>query len=185
VGDLAQADIKDLAKRYGEHGLRLARLSRGQDSRPVDPESERKGMSAETTFNEDLSDLAELETELWALCDKLASKARKDGVTARVVVLKLRTTDFKIFTRRRTLAVPTQTAKTLFQEGRDLLKREADGRPFRLIGIGMAELIEGDTGESDFFGGSEARALKTENAMDKLRAKFGGAAVVSGRALKK
>jgi DNA polymerase-4 len=183
VGDLARAEASDLAKRYGEYGLRLSRLSRGEDARPVDPDSERKGMSAETTFNEDLRDLAGLENELWPLCDKLASHARKAGVAGRAVVLKLRTADFKILTRRRTLAVPTQTAKTLFAQGRDLLKREVDGRSFRLIGIGLAELIEGDDAAADFFAGDEARALKTETALDGLRARFGNDAVGSGRAL--
>lgn len=185
VGDLDGAGDKALAQRYGEHGLRLARLARGEDFRPVDPESERKGMSAETTFNEDLTRLGDLEDVLWPLCDKLAAKARKDGVSARVVVLKLRTADFKLFTRRRTLPMPTQTAKTLFACGRELLKKEANGRPFRLIGIGMAELVEGEPGGSDLFGGDEARALKAETALDGLRSRFGKGAVTTGRGLKR
>jgi len=185
VGDLAAADPKALVKAYGEYGLRLNRLAHGQDARAVDPESERKGMSAETTFNEDLTRLEDLENELWPLCEKLASKARRDDVSGRVVVLKLRTDDFKIHTRRRTLPIPTRTAKTLFQQGRDLLKRETDGRAFRLIGIGMADLIDGEGSGSDFFAGDEDRALKTETALDGLRARFGKTAVVSGRALKK
>jgi DNA polymerase-4 len=184
VGDLARADPADLARRFGEYGLRLARLSRGEDSRPVDPESERKGMSAETTFHEDLRDLAALEGELWPLCDKLAAKARRSGVSARAVVLKLKTGDFRLITRRRTLAVPTRTAKILFAVGRELLAREATGKPYRLIGVGMADLIEGEPAAVDLFAGEEARALKTETAMDALRARFGAAAVVTGRALK-
>jgi DNA polymerase-4 len=184
VGDLARAEPADLARRFGEYGLRLARLSTGQDARPVDPDSERKGMSAETTFNEDISALAALEGELWPLCDKLAAKARRSGVSARAVVLKLKTADFRLVTRRRTLPVPTRTAKTLFAVGRELLAREATGRPYRLIGIGMADLIEGEAQAADFFAGDEARALKTETAVDRLRARFGKDAVVTGRALK-
>lgn len=102
-----------------------------------------------------------------------------------MVVLKLRTTDFRRFTRRQTLPVPTQTAKTLFAYGRELLKREATGRPFRLIGIGMAELVEADGAVSDFFAGGEERALKAETALDMLRARFGRSAVTTGRALKR
>jgi DNA polymerase-4 len=181
VGDLARAEPKELVKRYGEYGLRLANLAAAKDARPVDPGGERKGMSAETTFNEDLRNLSALEDELWPLCDKLAAHARRAGVAGRAVVLKLRTTDFKIHTRRRTLAVPTQTAKTLFAQGRELLKREADGRPFRLIGIGLADLLEGDAVAPDFFAGDEERALKAEETVDGLRARFGKAAVVTGR----
>jgi DNA polymerase-4 len=185
VGDLARADAKDLARRYGEYGLRLSQLAQGRGSTVVDPESERKGMSKETTLDTDVADLAELEAELWPLCERLAAKARRDGIAARVVVLKLKTADFRLLTRRRTLAVPTQTARVLFAEGRELLRREADGRRFRLIGIGMAELVEAATGATELFATDESRALKTETALDKLRAKFGDAAVVAGRALKR
>src|SRR5690606_22027013 len=90
VADLAAADPRDLARRYGEWGLRLHELSHGRDARPVNPDQDRKGMSAETTFNDDLTAAADLEAELWPLCEKLASKARRDGVASRVVVLKLR-----------------------------------------------------------------------------------------------
>ena len=115
---------------------------------------------------------------------RMARHARKDGVAGRVVTLKLRTTDFKIHTRRRTIALPTQTAKTLFAVGREMLAREADGRPFRLIGIGMAELVAADAVEGDFFAGEERRALASEKTLDTLRARFGAGAVTSGRILR-
>jgi DNA polymerase-4 len=183
VGHLARADVKDLAARYGAHGLRLHELSHGRDYRSVNPNEARKGISAETTFNEDLTKLADLEDELAQLCEKVARHARKDGIAGRVVTLKLRTTDFKIHTRRRTIPAPTQTAKTLFQVGRELLKPEADGRPFRLIGIGMADLVEETSAPTDFFS-DERRALKSERTLDGLRAKFGADAVTSGRILR-
>jgi DNA polymerase-4 len=181
VGDLAKADIKMLAERFGSHGLRLSRLAHGQDSRAVNPSEERKGISAETTFNEDLSALADLEDVLAELSEKVARHARADGLAGRVVTLKLRTTDFAILTRRRTIPVPTQTAKTLFAVGRELLAKEATGRPYRLIGIGMADLIEADAVEDDFFAGDERRALAGEKTLDAIRARFGAGAVTSGR----
>ncbi|THD64959.1 DNA polymerase IV [Phenylobacterium sp.] len=181
VGDLARADIKALAERFGSHGLRLSRLSHGQDSRAVNPSEERKGISAETTFNEDLSALSDLEDVLAQLAEKVARHARADGLAGRVVTLKLRTPDFRIHTRRRTIPVPTQTAKTLFAVGRELLAREADGRSFRLIGVGLAELIEAEAVEDDFFAGDERRALAGEKTLDAIRARFGADAVTSGR----
>ncbi|HEY2357094.1 MAG TPA: DNA polymerase IV [Phenylobacterium sp.] len=181
VGDLARADIKDLAERYGSHGLRLSRLANGEDHRAVNPAEERKGISAETTFNEDLSALSDLEDVLAELSEKVARHARADGLAGRVVTLKLRTTDFRILTRRRTIAVPTQTARTLFAVGRELLAREATGRPYRLIGIGMAELVEAGAVEDDFFAGDERRALAGEKTLDAIRARFGAEAVTSGR----
>jgi DNA polymerase-4 len=184
VGDLARTDVKQLAERFGSHGLRLADLARGRDTRRVNPSEERKGISAETTFNEDLSALADLEDVLAQLCEKVARHARQDGVAGRVVTLKLRTTDFKIVTRRRTIPVPTQTAKTLFAVGRELLAKEATGRPWRLIGIGIAELVEAEGATSDFFAGDERRALAGERTLDAIRARFGADAVTSGRILR-
>jgi DNA polymerase-4 len=183
VGDLAAADLRDLAQRYGEWGLRLHELAHGKDARAVNPERDRKGMSAETTFNHDLTDREALEAELWPLCEKLASKARRDGVAGKSIVLKLRRTDFRIVTRRTTPPEPVQTARALFAEGRRLLGPEL-GIPYRLIGIGMADVEDAVDAPPGLFETEATRTLKTETAVDALRAKFGPAAVVAGRALK-
>jgi len=184
VGDLARADPRTLAERFGAYGLRLSQLAHGQDARAVDPDLVRKGISAETTFGEDHAALEVLEDRLWPLCERVARTCRKEGVAGRAVVLKLKTPDFRLITRRRTLAVPTQTAKALFAVARDLLSGETDGRAFRLIGVGVQDLVEAQEGGDDLFGSGEARALKSEKAVDALRARFGAAAVLSGRALK-
>jgi DNA polymerase-4 len=185
VGDLAAADLKRLADRYGAHGLHLHELALGRDSRPVDARPGRKSLSAETTFDEDLASLAELEDVLWALCEKVARHARAEGIAGRVVTLKLRETDFRIRTRRRTLPYPTQTAKTLFAASREMLGLEADGRPWRLIGVGIAEIVPSDGAGDDLFAGGESRALSGERAIDRLRGRFGAKAVVSGRSLRR
>jgi DNA polymerase-4 len=184
VGALARAEPRDLVNRFGAQGLRLSQLARGQDARPVDPSQERKGISAETTFEDDLSALTALEDKLAPLCDKVAQQARAAGVAGRAVTLKLRATDFRIVTRRRTLAVPTQTAKTLFAVGRELLAREAGTRPWRLIGIGLAELVEAEAAADDFFAGDERRARANERTLDVLRQRFGASVVTSGRILR-
>jgi len=184
VGDLARVDRKVLAERWGAHGLRLHDLAHGRDSRAVNPNEERKGISAETTFNEDLSAIADLEDRLAPLCEKVARQARAGGVAGRVVTLKLRTTDFRIVTRRRTLPVATQTARTLFAVGRELLAREATGRPWRLIGIGIADLVDAEAASADFFAEAERKALAGERTLDAIREKFGKDAVTSGRMLK-
>jgi DNA polymerase IV len=183
VGDLAAAEPRDLAQRYGDWGLRLYALAHGRDARPVDPVHDRRGMSAETTFNQDLTTVEALEAELWPLCEKLAAKARRDGVAGRSVVLKLRRTDFRIVTRRTTPPEPVQTARGLFAEGRRLLNPEL-GPPYRLIGIGLAEIEDAGDAAPALFETGAARDLKTETTVDALRARFGPGAVVAGRALK-
>jgi DNA polymerase-4 len=184
VGDIAAADLKTLVATLGAGGLRLHHLAHGRDSRAVDPDQVRKTISAETTFNDDLFRREDLEDQLWPLCEKVARQARTEGVAGRVATLKLRTPDFKILTRRRTLAVPTQTARTLFQVARELLAAEPGGRYYRLIGAGLTEFVPAQGAADDFFAGDERRALKSETAIDALRGKFGAGAVITGRALK-
>ena len=184
VGDLAAASPRDLADRYGAHGLRLHELAQGRDNRAVDPDQERKGISAETTFNEDLTHRGDLEDQLWPLCEKVARHARASNIEGRVVTLKLKTAGFRILTRRRTLAGPTQTARTLFAVGRELMRNEASGEAYRLIGIGISDLSEAADAPEDLFAEDETRARKGERAVDSLRARFGKDAVVSGRALR-
>ncbi|MCF8503475.1 MAG: DNA polymerase IV [Caulobacter sp.] len=183
VGDIAAADLRDLADRFGQHGLHLHKLAHGQDSRAVNPEQSRKTISAETTFNNDLNQISDLEDRLWPLCEKVARQLRAEGIAGRVAGLKLRTPDFRIITRRRTLPVPTQTARTLFNVVRELLAAEPPGRSYRLIGAGLSDFIEAGAAEGDFFADAEKRSLKSETAVDALRARFGKGAVVSGRSL--
>ncbi len=183
IGDLARTDLSELIERYGETGQRLHDLSHACDSRPVRPDQDRKGMSAETTFETDLAETEALERELWPLCEKVAARARKLGVSARTVILKLRRPDFKIVSRRRTLPEAIRTARGLFAIGRDLLKPEL-GTPYRLIGIGLADIHDQIEVPASLFDTDEDRALRTETAIDSLRDKFGSGAVVAGRALK-
>jgi len=185
VGDIARAEPRDLVDRFHAYGLTLHRLAHGEDARPVDPDTSRKTISAENTFFDDLSTIPELEDELWPLCEKVARQLRAEGIAGRVATLKLRTTDFRIVTRRRTLPVPTQTARTLFTVARELLAGEMKGAPYRLIGAGLSDFVNAEEAVSDFFAGEERRALSGEKAMDTLRARFGRDAVVSGRALRR
>jgi DNA polymerase-4 len=100
-----------------------------------------------------------------------------------VATLKLKTSDFKLVTRRRTLAVPTQTGKALFAVARELLAAEARGPRYRLIGAGLSDFVDAAEG-LDMFAEDERRARKSEQAMDALRTRFGAEAVMSGRTLK-
>jgi DNA polymerase-4 len=182
VGALAAADPRALAERFGAAGLRLSRLAQGLDVREVDPDQTRKSLSAETTFERDLSALSDLEDALWPLCEKVARRARADGVAGRVAVLKLKGADFHAVSRRRTLPAPTMAARTLFLEARTLLAEEArSGRAFRLVGAGLTGLAPSGEVAADLFPDEDGRAARTETTADALRARFGPTAVISGR----
>ncbi|MBT3629250.1 MAG: DNA polymerase IV, partial [Rhodospirillaceae bacterium] len=157
---------------------------RGDDRRPVKPGRPAKSVSSETTFNEDIRALDKLTAKLWKQCDRVGRRMRKNRLIGRTATLKLRTADFKILTRSRTLPAPTQSANILFQAARALLEREADGRYFRLIGVGLSGLESEDNAPmADLFGENDARAAALEKTVDDLRDRFGVAAPVKGRSL--
>jgi len=181
IADLQRAEERDLMLRYGEEGARLWRLARGIDSRDVSAERETKSVSAETTFNQDLSEFRPLEQHLWELTERVSGRLKANALAGSTVTLKLKTADFKIRTRARSLPSPTQLAARIFAAGRDLLAHEIGKTRFRLIGIGVSHLE--DAVGDDLADLIDARAAKAEHAVDRLRSKFGRDAVVKGLAL--
>lgn len=181
IADLQKANERDLIRRYGVEGQRLWHLSRGLDDRKVDPVRETKSVSSETTFNTDISDFRPLEQYLWDLSERVSMRLKAANLAGSTVTLKLKSADFKIRTRAASLAHPTQLASLIFTTGRELLEREIGQTKYRLIGIGVSHIEEahGD----DMADLIDRRAAEAEQAIDKLRRKFGRSAVVKGLSL--
>ena len=186
IGQLQDADPKRLAERYGATGLWLHRMANAQDSRPVDPEGEMKTISSETTFDKDLSNYAELEAVLWRQAERVSARAKKYEMAGHTVVLKLKTADFRLRTRSTSLDAPTQLADRIFRTARAHLKREADGTRFRLLGVGLSNLGPADGADpASFIDAAGEKRKAAERAMDRIRARFGGEAVNTGRGLRR
>jgi len=184
IADLQRATETELMRRFGTEGRRLARLAHGIDAREVSAERETKSVSAETTFDTDIAAFRDLERTLWRLSEKVSGRLKAKEIAGSTVTLKLKTADFRLRTRARSLAAPTQLAAKIFAAGRELLEREADGTRFRLLGIGMSSLASPeDADPADLVDRRGARDKAAEHAVDRLREKFGRAAVVKGLAL--
>ena len=182
IGELSCIDEAALVACYGKIGRRLYQCARGEDDRPVDPDREAKSMSSEITLDEDLSDPDKLRPILWRLAETVARRMKKAGIAGGGVTLKLKTADFRTITRASRLNTATQSAEEMFRAAEPLLAREADGRAFRLIGIGAHDLIEADrVVQSDLFGGVAPSEDKIDKALDAVRDKFGEDAIVRGR----
>lgn len=140
IADLQALTEQQLVARFGRFGHRLALFSRGEDDRRVTPDRPVKSISAETTFGKDTGSGDRLREVAEDLCRRVATQLARKGVAGRSVVLKLKTSDFRILTRTRRLVHRTQRADLIFESVAALIDREADGRTFRLIGVGIAEL---------------------------------------------
>ncbi len=181
IGQLQDLEENDLARRYGAMGLRLARLSKGDDDRLVKPERGAKSVSSETTFRSDISSLETLKPILRSLSEKVSARLKKSELAGRGITLKLKTSDFKTVTRARHLADPTQLADRIYAAGVALLDGEIDGRRFRLIGIGVGDLESAERADpQDLLDVSAERRKNAEFAVDRLRDKFGKSAVELG-----
>ncbi len=182
LGQLAALDERDALRRLGEDGPSLVRRARGEDARRVDPGRDTKSVSAETTFDSDLTRTEDLERHLWRLAEKVAKRLKEGGFAAGGVVLKLKTDKFALRTRAQRLASPTRLPDTLFAAARALLAREADGTAYRLIGIGAQPLAPGeDADRPDLSDPDQPKRAAAQAAIDALRDRFGAAAIGRGR----
>jgi DNA polymerase-4 len=185
IGQLQDADPKDLARRYGNTGLWLARLANADDTREVHSDGEMKTISSETTFFDDLSSFEDLEKILWRQAERVSTRAKSYELAGRTVVLKLKTANFKLKTRSASLEAPTQLADRIFRVARDALKREADGTSYRLLGVGISNLAPAHQADPlDLIDRGADKRAAAERAMDKLRGKFGDTTVGKGRGIK-
>jgi DNA polymerase IV len=185
LGHLQGLGERDAMRKLGEDGPALVRRARGEDARAVDPSRETRSISAETTFDTDLSEIRDLERHLWRLSEKLARRLREHELSAAGVVLKLKTASFAIRTRAARLPAPTVLPVRLFDTAQALLAKEATGTAFRLIGIGASPLAALDAADRGDLADTETpRRAAAQAAIDALRSRFGDAAVTRGRGLR-
>jgi DNA polymerase-4 len=186
IADLLRWDRADLVARFGSMGERLYHLARGEDRRRVSRDEKVKSISKETTFFQDTADPDILDGHLWRLAEQVADRAKAKALSGRTVTLKLKKGDFQLISRRHALSDPTQLTDRIYRAARDLFQPEVAKGPFRLIGVGIADLAS--EAEADLLGDlldpDAQRRAKAERATDAIRAKFGPDAIVKGRALR-
>lgn len=186
ISDLLRWDRKDLAARFGQMGARLWHLARGEDNRRVSRDAAVKSISKETTFFEDTADRDLLDGHLWRLAEQVSDRAKAKDLAGGTVTLKLRRASFSLLSRRQSLREPTQMADRIYRTARELLDHVTEPGPFRLIGVGISDLVPAARADltADLLDPAAARRAKAEQATDKIRQKFGADAIVKGRSLR-
>jgi DNA polymerase IV len=143
VGELRGRELSALESGFGRYGVRLYELARGIDESPVVPDRPTQSISVEDTFERDVP-LSETEPMIRRLTEKLWSASRKESRTARTVVLKLKTSEFKILTRSHTPGVPPSSCEELTEIALSLRERVDLGprQRYRLVGVGLTNFRE-------------------------------------------
>ena len=154
VSELRGLELQQLEQEFGRYGVRLYELARGIDESPVVPDRPTKSISVEDTFEHDVP-LAETEPMIRRLAEKLWSASRKESRVARTVILKLKTSEFKIITRSYTPSSPPSSCEELIEIALRLRERvDLDPkRRYRLLRVGLANFREAEetTGQPALF----------------------------------
>ena len=196
IGDLARANEKEIQMLLGEKaGHQLYLSANGLDDSPVKAQREEaKGISVETTFDEDIVSYEQIFPILLSQCDIVAARMRREGKKCNCVSVSFRTLEFKNKSHQRKLDNPTDVTNEIYQNVRQLFQESWSGQPLRLIGVALTGLTEDDFIQMSLFEDPKKREQqkKLDEAMDNIRKKFGNDKIsrastmnVSGRIARK
>lgn len=196
IGDLAQANEKEIQMLLGEKsGHQLYLSANGMDDSPVKAQrDEAKGISVETTFDEDIVSYEQIFPILLSQCDIVAARMRREGKKCNCVAVSFRTLEFKNKSHQRKLENPTDVTDEIYQNVKRLFQESWSGQPLRLIGVALTGLTEDSFVQMSLFEDPKKREQqkKLDEAMDNIRKKFGNDKIsrastmnVSGRIARK
>ncbi|OGD28759.1 MAG: hypothetical protein A2Y56_15965 [Candidatus Aminicenantes bacterium RBG_13_63_10] len=180
IGDLAHRSLEDMVKRFGAAGEHVWNLASGIDPREVSGGGEAKSVGAEHTFDEDTSDTDLLRGTLVALCERVSRRMRKEGISGRTVVLKIRFQNFSTHTRSLTLPRPTNFSDELYRAAAGSLRRfDTRKRKVRLLGVSVKNMGSPPPHPGLFEDPSPADGKKERlhSALDRIKDKFGERAI--------
>jgi DNA polymerase-4 len=180
IGDIAGTPLASLQRELGvAHGSHLSALAWGRDERSVVPHVPEKSIGAEETFASDIDDPGLIRRELLRLSERTARGLRSSGCVARTVVVKLRLANFTTMTRSRTLAEPTDVARTIHEIACALYEGAGlDRARLRLVGVRVTGLVPAADAATQLMLGERPTAWReAERAVDKIARRFGTDAV--------
>ena len=182
LGEVAMAPDGLLRRALGPNRAgHIKSRAKGIDNTPLQEPGRAKSMSAETTFDEDISSQSEMEVALKKLIDRVGTRLRKSGQVARGVSIKLRYRDFATITRQHTLTTPSDGDQTIYQTAQALLLTAMRERneSIRLIGISVTGLDQRATQLSLLDSHSKTDS-DTSLALDAIRERFGFESISRG-----
>ena len=184
IGDLAKTDLTRVQKLVGvKMGKLIHDYANEMDSSPVLAEPEAvKGYGNSVTLEEDVTDTAQANKILLALCDSVASRMRADGRRCSCVTVTIRGNDFRNKSHQRKLPEPTDVTAEVFALSKTLFSELWDGyTPLRLLGVTLGDISDNETVQLSMFQDDQKdRARKLDQTVDQLRSKFGVTAISRG-----
>ena len=172
IGDITALPQEYFAAAFGKYGIDLWRKANGEGTEYLTVQRERKSISKETTFDEDVTSNEFLKKTLFELAEKICQKVRNRNWVASTISIKLRYSDFQTLTRSRTIK-PTDDDKIIFDTAWQLLDKAHTRRvAVRLVGVGLTNFSE--YSEQEFlFEDADVKRKKMFRAVTRIRDKYG------------
>jgi len=179
IGQLAAASCADLSAWLGKQGKHLWELANGVDAREVAPEKPAKSIGAETTFENDTSEIQMIHKTILELAKRVGSRLRTVGVQAKTLTLKFRTSKFQTYTRSITLQEPTDQDSIMYHVALTLLARlPCANEKARLLGVAGSNLLKPEgSRQLALFSSAEEPKVQVTKAVDAIRSRFGDQAI--------
>ncbi|MFD1531824.1 DNA polymerase IV [Pseudonocardia aurantiaca] len=141
IGELAAMDLREATGLLGTAvGTELHRLARGVDERPVAPRGAAKQVSAETTFDADLTAMTDVHEAVARMTEAAHRRLVASGRAARTVTVKVRSADFTTASRSETAGTASTDLGALTAVAQRLARAAVPEGGVRLIGVSLAGL---------------------------------------------
>jgi DNA polymerase-4 len=183
LGDLASADLRQLEDMLGTWGIEAQALARGIDPRNVNPDRVAKSVGAEETFDRDITEKGQLERHLLEQAGRVARRLCREQICGRVVVVKLKYSDFSVQSRRMTLSEAVGDTDSIFEIACTLLSRFDLGRPVRLTAVSVADLCTESSSAALFVQPVSERRRRLEQVSGRIADRFGATSLRRARLL--
>jgi DNA polymerase-4 len=185
VSELRLAPNHNLEAIFGRYSQRTRERAAGIDNRPVVSDREEKSISAEETFDVDLSDRKDMDRELLALSESTARRLRKSQLQAGTIQIKIRQSDFQTFTRQKSQRPPVNNTDQIYRIAQDLLSAWLEENPdarIRLLGVGSSNFSPAE--QRDLFSDTEdSTSAGVDKAVDSIQDRFGTESLGRARSL--
>lgn len=194
IGELADTPVDILRSHLKSHGRMLWEYANGIDNTPINSEpEEQKGIGNSVTLPRDLTEISEINHVLLQLSEEVSERLRKSGQKANMISVEIKYNDFTKTSHQTTLTVPSNSSGELYKISCGLFKHVWNKKPVRLIGIRTSKLVPEDEPEQmslfDMYDpekeNTRNKMKKLDEAMDRIRSKYGQNAVKRASLLNK
>jgi DNA polymerase-4 len=174
IGDVGAADPALLRRSLGRVGDAFHALALGLDPRPVEAARRSKSIGSERTLAEDASDPVDIAHHLRGAADAVGRRLRANGYCAGGIRIKLKRSDFRLASRQRSLAEPSERTAEIYRVAMALYEELDDPGPFRLVGIAAYDLVrDEEIAQLDLLEADGAKSAQLDSVLDALDARFG------------